>query len=326
MTEVTMIQSATDTALTTGAALYLPANAGVIRVTDDDRADFLHRMTTNEINRLTPGAATVTVLTSPTARINFVFTVLCRNDELWVLPAPGEAAALERYLRGQIFFMDKVKVANLSDDYQRLRVIGPDAATALATAGFAVADLADAHWTEISAEAEAPTVVLKQLAYGVPGFEIIAPTSHLATVQEQLAAAGVVTVDEETYEARRVELGRPASGHELTDAYNPLEAGLGWACADNKGCYTGQEIIARQVTYDKITKSLVGLRSEVPLPVGTELQAAGRTVGTVTSSGFSPSLQSPLALAIVKRPHHEPGTELSAGGERATVAALPFVE
>ena len=283
-------------------------------------------MTTNEINHLKPGEATVTVLTSATARITFVFTVLCRNDELWILPSPGEALRLERYLRGQIFFMDKVKVANLSDTYRRLRVVGPSAVATLSAAGLSVAPLADSRWTEIKMQEDSPVVVLKQLAYGVPGFELITPTTNLAALQEQLAAAGIETIDEAAYEARRLELGRPAAGHELMDAYNPLEAGLAWVCADNKGCYTGQEIIARQVTYDKITKSLVGLRSEAPLPVGAELLAEGRAVGTVTSSGFSPALQSPVALAIVKRPHHEPGTQLSAGSELATVAALPFVE
>lgn len=326
MTDLTTINSPAYRALTEGAARYLPEDAGLIRVADADRADFLHRMTTNEINHLQPGEATVTVLTSPTARITFVFTVLCRNDELWLLPSPGDVTRLERYLRGQIFFMDKVKVINLSDTYRRLRVVGPNAAAALSAAGFPVTPLADSRWTEISAQEAASVVVLKQLAYAVPGFELITSTTNLAALQEQLAAAGIETIDAAAYEARRLELGRPAAGHELIDAYNPLEAGLAWVCADNKGCYTGQEIIARQVTYDKITKSLVGLRSEAPLPIGAELLAEGRTVGTVTSSGFSPTLQSPVALAIVKRPHHEPGTELSVGAAPVTVAALPFVE
>jgi len=326
MKETMTIPTPSYIALTEGAALYLPADAGLLRVADNDRADFLHRMTTNEINKLQPGQATVTVLTSPTARINYVFTVICRQDELWLLPSPGEAATLERYLRGQIFFMDKVNVTNLSDAYRRLRVMGPEAATALTNAGFSVEALTDGLWTEAAGDAEASPVLLKQLAYGVPGFEVIVPSAQLATVQEALHAAGVTPIDEATYETHRLELGRPAAGHELINAYNPLETGLGWVCADNKGCYTGQEIIARQVTYDKITKSLVGLRSATPLPVGSELKVGGRTVGTVTSSGFSPRLQSPIALAIVKRPHHEVGTELSAGEAGALVATLPFVD
>ena len=76
-------------ALTSGAALLPRPNAGVLALLDDDRADFLQRMTTNNINVLQPGQAAVTVLTSPTARIVHVFTVLCRADDLLLLPAPS---------------------------------------------------------------------------------------------------------------------------------------------------------------------------------------------------------------------------------------------
>jgi tRNA-modifying protein YgfZ len=129
---------------------------------------------------------------------------------------------------------------------------------------------------------------------------------------------------EEAYQARRIELGRPLPGFELVGEYNPLEAGLGWACADDKGCYTGQEIIARQVTYDKVTRSLVGLDSDEVLVAGSPLSAGGREVGVVTSSAYSPLLQQPIALAIVKRPHDIVGAELQVGARGARVVSLPF--
>lgn len=315
-------------ALHNGAAFLARSNAGILRLTDDDRADFLHRMTTNEINRLAVGRATVTVLTSPTARILQVFTVLARSDELWLLPAPDTTAALGRHLRGQIFFMDKVSVTDLSETYQRLRVVGPEATTALSAAGFAISTLEDDGFAEISVMHDSTPLmvtVLQQLKYELPGYELITPTNDIDALQELLLAAGITAVDEAAYEARRIELGRPASGHELTEEYNPLEAGIGWTCADDKGCYTGQEIIARQITYDKITKALVGLRSEVALPVGSALQVDGRTVGVVTSSALSPQLGAPIALAVVRRPHHQVGTVLQSDGQSVTVAALPLV-
>ncbi|MCB0189245.1 MAG: aminomethyltransferase family protein, partial [Caldilineaceae bacterium] len=210
-------------------------------------------------------------------------------------------------------------------EYGRLRVIGPNAAGALRAAGFAVADLADSAWAEVAADGAAQVIVLKQQAYEIPGFELIAPTAALSALAEQLPRTGIVPVDDATYEVRRIELGRPAAGQELTDAYNPLEAGIGWTCADNKGCYTGQEIIARQTTYDKVTKALVGLRSAAPLTVAAELQADDRIVGVVTSSAVSPQLTAPIALAVVRRPYHEAGTELQVGDQTVTVATLPLV-
>lgn len=308
-------------ALRAGAAIQLRPTGGVISISDADRSDFLHRMTTNNINALKPGQSAVTVLTSPTARIVFVFTVICRADDLLVLPALGETAAVERYLRGQIFFMDKVKVRNLSADYARLRVMGPQAGAALTALGFDLAAAQDGAWQE-----QDGVLAVKQLAYDIPGNELITPTAQLSTVVDALTAAGASVLQDETaYHARRVELGRPGPGRELTGDYNPLEAGLAWTCADNKGCYTGQEIIARQITYDKVTKTVVGLRSAQPLAVGAAITVEGREVGTITSAAQSPTLDAPIALAIVKRPHNLPGSPVRVGEVDAEVVTLPFV-
>ena len=318
-----MVQTATMNeynALVEGAALLERADAGLLILTDADRHDFLHRMTTNQINKLAPGKATVTVLTNPTARMLFVFTVLVRADELWLLPVAGQTTALERHLRGQIFFMDKVKVRNASETLRRCRLMGPKAEAVLANAGFAVTTLTDEHWLE-----QNENVILMQTNFDLPGYELIAPEAHYQRLLTSLIDAGATVLhDENAYESRRIELGRPAAGHELTDAYNPLEAGLAWSCSDNKGCYTGQEIIARQITYDKITKSLVGLRSAHLLPVGAELSEGGRAVGVVTSATLHPGSQAPLALAIVKRPYNEAGTTSTIDNQTVEVVALPF--
>lgn len=303
-------------ALRTGAAVRLDPSAGVLILRDADRVDFLQRMTTNDIKALRDGQSCVTVLTSPTAKIIHVFTVLARPDELWLLPAPGETAALERHLRGQIFFMDKVKVANASGDYARLRVIGPQAPAALARLGMAVAELGDGDTRQVG-----DLVVVAQQRYDLPGFELIAPA---AAVDDVVARLALPVADDGACLVRRIELGRPAPGAEITGEYSPLEAGLAWACAENKGCYTGQEIIARQITYDKVTRQLVGLRSDAPLTAGSAVTAGGSPAGAVTSSAYSPTMQAHIALAILKRTHTAPGTAVSAGDIAAVVEALPF--
>lgn len=306
-------------ALQSGAALQIRPAAGLLVLSDADRSDFLHRMTTNNINALQPGQAAVTVLTSPTARNLFVFTVVCRADELWLLPAAGEAAALSRHLRGQIFFMDKVKVHDASAQYARMRLMGPAAGKVLGELGFPVA--AAAGWQE-----QDGLVAVHQQRYDVPGIELVAPQVRSDELVAALVATDAHLLDDETsYTARRVELGRPAPGHEITGDYNPLEVGLAWACADDKGCYTGQEIIARQVTYDKVTKSLVGLRASELLTAGETVRVDGQAVGAVTSVAYSPTLAAPLALAVVKRPHNVAGSQVTAGSAAAEVVALPFV-
>lgn len=316
MTATTTSHDTAYTALRTAAAVWTPSAAGVLRLTDADCVDFLQRMTTNDIKALRPGESCVTVLTSPTAKIIHVFTVLADADTLWLLPAPGESAALERYLRGQIFFMDKVRVSRPETELARLRVVGPQAATTLAQAGFTLLPADDGGWQRIGAY-----MILKQTGYDLPGYEVIAPAGELESLQARLDAP---VLDAASYTARRIELGRPAPGAELTGEYSPLEAGLTWACAENKGCYTGQEIIARQITYDKVTRTLVGLRSAGLLTPGAAVLAEGREVGTVTSAAYSPALQTPVALAILKRPHHAPGTAVTVDGAAVEVTALPL--
>ena len=305
------------TALRQGAAVWAPSAAELLVLTDVERSDFLQRMTTNNIKRLRAGSSCVTVLTSPTAKIVQVFTVLAGSDLLWLLPTAGQGAALERHLRGQIFFMDKVRVSRPEQPVTRLRVLGPQAAAALSRVGCHSLPQTDGDWLQ-----DGERIVLCQTEYDLPGYELIVPAADAAALRCQLDA---VELDEASYTARRIELGRPAPGAELTGEYSPLEAGLAWSCAENKGCYTGQEILARQMTYDKITRSLVGLKLQTSQVAGAAVWAEGREVGQITSAAFSPQLSAPVALAILKRPYHLPGTAVSVAGSTATVAALPLV-
>ena len=304
-------------ALLSGTAVQDRPDGGLLILTGADRVDFLQRMTTANVAALRPGQAALAVLTSPVARIEFVFTILCRADDLWLLPARGETDALAGKLRSQIFFMDKVKVENPSANYRRRRVMGPGASALLAELGLPSPAQDDTF------QQEGGLTVLRQERYDVPGYEVVASLAEADALSARLAEGGArFLADQSAYHSRRVELGRPAPGAELSGEYNPLEAGLAWAVADSKGCYTGQEIIARQITYDKVTKTLVLLRSDALLTPGAELSAEGRPVGVVTSSAHSPTAGGPVALAVVKRPHNQPGVVLAAGGGEAVVASL----
>ena len=308
-------------ALRLGAAIQRRPDHGALILRGADRLDFVQRMTTNDVVALGPGLSAVTVLTSPTARILFVFTALPWDDGLLLLPARGESVALARHLRSNIFFMDKVTVEDVSDGYQRLRVMGPQAGGRLAQAGFDLTNAHDGDWIDIDG-----VIVVKQERYDVPGYEVLIPTAVGDDPLARLMESGIIDLqDKRAYHARRVELGRPLPGFEATADYNPLEVGLAWTCSETKGCYTGQEIIARQITYDKVTRSLVGMCCDQLLEAGASLvDSEGKSVGVVTSAVFSLALAAPIALAIVKRPHNQPGVQLMAGDSPVTVVALPF--
>lgn len=306
------------TTLIAGAALQMRPAHGVLVLTGEDRVDFVQRMTTNNVAVLAPGQSAVTVLTSPVARILYVFTVMAQAEALWLLPAGEDVAQLSRHLRGQIFFMDKVKVEDRSDAVRRMRLMGPGAAALLQGAGLPAPE------AESFAESDG-IYILHQTVFDLPGYELVVPAASADDVGRRLMAAGAVALTGDAYTSRRVELGRPAVGSELTEEYSPLEAGLAWACADNKGCYTGQEIIARQITYDKVTRTLAGLRSDGAVSAGAEVMFEGRSIGRITSAAYSPALDAPIALAILRRPHNAVGAVVEVEGRQATVTSLPFV-
>ena len=113
----------------------------------------------------------------------------------------------------------------------------------------------------------------------------------------RLAAAGIVAIDEAAYEYLRIESGLPRFGRELTLDYIPLEANLWDDVSFHKGCYTGQEIIARMESRGKLAKRLVPLRPAAPVAAGSAILAGDREVGTITSAADGPA--GPLALGYV---------------------------
>ncbi len=136
------------------------------------------------------------------------------------------------------------------------------------------------------------------------------------------------SISQLVHEVLRVQTGLPGESGELTNKYTPLEVGLVDFVSSTKGCYTGQEVLARQVNYEKINQQICGLRLEKAISPGTRLWGEGHSVGTITSAVESPDF-GPIALAVVRRPHDQPGSLLYAGHEKenltpAIVSILPF--
>jgi folate-binding protein YgfZ len=174
--------------------------------------------------------------------------------------------------------------------------------------------------------AEVPVRILKHHEMGC---RILVPGEygdHITAVFEKMNSQ---RLSGEDYEILRVERGIPAAGHELVEDYTPLEIGFLWAISENKGCYTGQEVIARQVNFDKVTRQLVGLTIEDIPQTGDTLYTTEnkKPAGKITSQALSPRF-GVIALAVIKRPFHEPGTELNLNNGdqvlKAETHELPF--
>ena len=308
------------------AAFFILPDAGYLRFAGADRVDFLNRQTTNDVRLLTPDRSITTVLTTATARMSDVLTLVDQGDALGAMTLAGHAAATARHFQGKIFFMDKVAVEDVSDEVVQIDLDGPRAGSLLRNLNVVAPPGQDAVTTTGFAGSEIRVTARKGLVG--PGFRLLAPAIVAEIVQQALAAAGFTKLMPETHDILRIEAGLPASNAELSEDYNPLEAGLEAAISESKGCYTGQEIIARQITYDKVTKRLVGLRLEALVEPGSTVGIEGKKAGTVTSVADSPRF-GPIALAYLKRPHHLPGTRVllqspAAASVPATVATLPF--
>ncbi len=302
--------------------------AGALRISGPDRRDFLQRQTTNDLALLTDSRPLVTVLTSPTARILDVLTLINVPDPesgeqaLLALTLPGRANATAAYLKGKIFFMDNVTVADVSAIYRQIEVPVPGGDSLLAALGFREA--ADLPAVD-SITFHGTSLTLLRQAQLPP--RLVVAASQETELLARLRAEQAVALSPEDFEIARVETGRPGPQNELSADYTPLENNMGWAISGTKGCYTGQEVIARQITYDKVTRKLVGVQLATEVAAGSKVWAGKQAAGTVTSAVLS-GRYGPIALAMIKRPHFETGTQVTIGepdnGVSGKIVDLPF--
>ena len=287
-----------------------------------DHLDFLHRMTSNDFRTLQIGHGLEAVFIEHRARILDFATCYRGPDATALILSPDSRTAIPAWL-DRFIFAEALEWADRTDETAMFELIGPHAARL-------VARTLDTDLTAF----EDHQLLNPQVADGLwlartagPGLRAFGPPAAVEALWQRLAAAGARPIGAATWEIWRVEQGLPRLGRELTQRYNPWEAGLGRAIHLDKGCYIGQEVIARLDTYDKVKQHLVGLRlslaaAELPA-TGQPLCADGREVGHITSAAHSPRF-GPIALAYVRRRACAEGTVLDAGGAQATVVSLPF--
>jgi aminomethyltransferase len=299
----------------TGAAVIPRSHEGRLRALGRDRLDLLHRMSTNDVNGLAAGAARQTVLTTAIGRMVDVLTVLNLGETALCLASAGRAAAVRRWLSGYIFFRDQVKFEDASGALGQLGIYGPRAGAVAGT----LVDGADALAENRFVERDG-VIVLNRKG---EGYTVITPADRLGGLWDRAVAAGATPAGEAAYQLLRLAAGRPYTGHEVTEDYIPLEANLWEAVSFTKGCYIGQEIIARMESRGKLARRLCGIRLDAPVAEGSEVRAGDAAAGVVTSAGVLPNL-GPVALAYVKTALAEPGVRVAVSGVRGVVTELPF--
>jgi glycine cleavage system T protein len=315
------------------AALFDISHHGKTEVREADAAAFLHNLCTNEVKNLPAGSGCEAFLTTAQAKIA-AFVVIYRGAQqdrgafsLDTGPGWGEKVFnhLNRYL-----ISEQVELSDRTHDLAQMHLAGPQAREMLARAlENKLPELLELqHVTERIAGVDCQ--LRRREPLGLLGYDLLCEKDRAASVWRALVAAGARPAGLKAYDTLRIEAGTPIYGPDIDDTNLPQEIGrVDRTISFTKGCYIGQETVARIRTYGHVNRSLVGLKLAEPgsVPAGGKLFQADKEAGRITSSALSPRLGQ-IALAYVRKGSHEPGTMLeleTADGRRsAQVTCLPF--
>lgn len=314
-------------AVATGTVLVNRSHWGLLELAGGDHLRFIHNQTTNAFTQRQPGEGCDTVFVTSTARTIDLTTIYLLEDALWILTAPGQDQRLFDWMDRYIFPADNVALTNLSGQWGIFSLMGPASLGTLQSLGLDLnPDLPEGHHQSLAwAGSNLRVAVGNGLA--LPGYTLLVPMAQAAALWDSLTQAGAIPAGEDLWQQLRIQQGRPAPGHELTDDYNPLEAGLWHTISFDKGCYIGQETIARLNTYQGVKQQLWGLHLSQAVEPGSLIYSEGDRVGQVTS--VVATANGYRGLGYLRTKAGGAGQTVVLGDPNATVTAdvvdLPFL-
>ena len=309
--------------LTQGCGLIDRSERGKLALTGTERKSFLAGQVTNDIEGLAPGGGCYAAFLTHKGKMLGDLRVLDVEDDGGDEPEPTLLLDTDRATLQALFdLVRRFKIGYDVELHKRtvqrglLSLVGPGARAVAAAEAVGV----DEHGHRPGAIAGHAVRLIATEA----GVDVLCEADATEDVRAALRAAGATPVSEDAAEIVRVESGRPRYGVDVDDATIPQEAGLNArAVSFTKGCYVGQETVARLFYRGKPNRHLRGLKLSEPVPAGAELRLGERVVGTLTSSLVSPAF-GPIALALVRREAVPGDTVEVAGGASAELVELPF--
>jgi folate-binding protein YgfZ len=305
-----------DRAVREGCGLVDCSERGKLAFIGTEAKQLLQSQVTNDVEALTPGAGCYAALLSPKGKMLGDLRVLDTGAELWL---DTERSALQ----GIFNVLHRARLGYDAELHKRtlqqglISLVGPDARRVIGAAAEALPDQEHAN-AAIAVDGIPARAIVTDL-----GIDLICDAEQTGALIAALSGRGARRVPESAAEVLRIEHGRPRYGIDLDDTTIPQEAGLNdRAVSFSKGCYVGQETVARLYYKGKPNRHLRGLRLSAPVAPGTELTADGRVVGRLGSVASSPE-HGPIGLALVRR-EVAPGAEVATGDATATVVELPF--
>jgi folate-binding protein YgfZ len=312
-------------ALRGGVALVDCPQRGTLVVRGADRVDFVNRLVTQELKKLADGAVARAFLTNRKGRIDADVVVARLPDALVIDTLAHDVAALRDALE-KMHFGEDIAFEPRAESHARIGLHGPKAEAALKALG--IAGVADAWSAPIG---DARVEVWRVDEFGVAGYELSVPRTHASSLWRSLVTFGARPAGWFATNTARLEAGTPYFRIDFGPNNLPHESGvLASRVSFTKGCYPGQEVVARMQNLGKPKQRLVGLRIEADLLPVAEAQvfavsegtALGDQVGVVTSSGLAPMLGAvPIAFAMVSSTSYADGVRVMVNAEGAQAAA-----
>ena len=313
-------------AATTAAGIHDASYMGRLKAIGEDGLDLLNRMSTNKVVDLGAGEGAITILTTDRGRIVDVLGVANQGEHVILLTSPGQQQPVIDWL-DKYTIMEDLVVEDITSETSMLAVVGPDAGRLL---GLAPSELALDSLTVQSVNLGGiEAVAVEQPLGSLSRYWLIVQPDDAPGLWQHLTEMGAVPLGANAMDAMRVNYGVPEYGPELGEPYNPLEAGLIGSVDFAKGCYIGQEVIARLDSYKRVKRYLVSLSfdGEASVAEGDELLQDGEPVGMVTSVTPEPLNGFLRGLGYVKAANASPGARLEvAGPEKASADIIALAQ
>ena len=288
--------------LTTEAALCEPPRASRLELMGPDRERFFGGMVTAPVEGLEPGRGAFGFITDVRGRVLASATVMTLEDRLWLEIPRGRGRTIIEHLEKYIV-TDQVEILPLGD-MASVRIAGPKSAGVLADLGASAAQDLNEPWSHAQVEVlDHQARLVREGHSAVPAFSLWQSSAIAPLMAEDLAAAGIGRVGAEATEALRIKHGHPLWGVDYDDSNLPQETGIPNAVDYEKGCYLGQEIVARIHYRGQPARRMCRLVFEPGhMPAaGTEVEFDGRAAGSVTSVCPSPAGDAAIGLALLPR-------------------------
>lgn len=301
------------------------SNWGLLKVKGDDRLRFLHNQTTNNIQSLKIGEGCDTIFVNSTGRNIDLVTAYIQENEVLLLVSPQQNKKLYDWMDRYIFPFDKVAIKDITNDYKIFTLMGEKSLDLLS------------HWvdndflktTEFSHKIitidDIQLIITVGCNLKLTGFNLIILQEKASYIWDKLIATNANVIDTKDYEKLRILQGKPTPNHELTEEYNPLESGLWDAISFNKGCYIGQETIARLNTYKGVKQKLWGIKLNGSIDPEKDniIMVGSEKVGKITS--YLESESENFALGYIRTKAGDMGLKVTIGNIEGEVINVPFI-